>query len=755
MCYNTAAVGSGTAVRGIRLVMRKRSTSPILDGLNDQQREAVLYGDGPLLIFAGAGSGKTRVLTHRAAYLIRERGVSPRNILAVTFTNKAAAEMKARLRRLIARHHWELWVGTFHAICARILRADGHLVGIPANFVVFDESDQIALVKDCLRDLQLDPEQFVPSRILNDISAAKNELIAPRDYFNWRGGRPYDEIVARVYDLYQERLRTNQACDFDDLIDFTVWLFERHPEVLERYLERFHHVLVDEYQDINYAQYRFVQMLAAKRRNLCVVGDDDQAIYGWRGADMRIIMRFDEDYPDAKVVKLEENYRSTGNVLRAAWEVIRHNRVRREKRLWTNAAPGDKLVCHRAADEHAEGFFVADTIEHLIANNGHASRDFAVLYRINAQSRVFETVFVSRGIPYRVVGGLRFYDRAEIKDLMAYLRVIHNPADSVGLKRIINSPPRGIGATTVQRLEQAARERSLTLLEAVRHAEAIPQLGPRAHQAVAQFVTLMDNLCALAQTASVTDLTKAVIEQSGYRLALEAEKSAKARGRIENMDELLSATGEYEEAAEEPSLGGFLENIALFTSADQIEEGVEAVVLMTLHGAKGLEFPVVFLVGMEEGLFPLARAAFSDNPMELEEERRLCYVGITRAKENVFLTSAELRTIFGRTEHTMVSRFFKDISEELLEPYGPVSPRNITWETADSARGAQQALAEPDAEAEPACFRAGDRVRHPTFGNGMVVSVSGSGEDAMLAVAFPKQGIKKLDPQYASLEKMS
>ncbi|MCJ7750165.1 MAG: UvrD-helicase domain-containing protein, partial [Armatimonadetes bacterium] len=362
--------------------------SPILEGLNDRQREAVLHGDGPLLIFAGAGSGKTRVLTHRAAYLIRERGLSPFNVLAVTFTNKAANEMKERLSRLLGDQHRELWVGTFHSICSRILRRDGERVGVAADFVVFDDSDQTALMKDCLRDLQLNPEQFVPSRILREISNAKNELIRPRDYFNWRGGRPYDEIVARAYSLYQTRLGENNACDFDDLIDHTVWLFEQHPDLLAGYQERFHHILVDEYQDINFAQYRFVAQLAEKRRNLCVVGDDDQAIYGWRGADMRIIMRFDQDYPDAKVIKLEQNYRSTQNVLRAAWEIIRQNSTRRDKRLWTDASPGEKIVTHRAPDEHAEATFVADTIEHLVQHDGCTHRDFAVLYRVNAQSRV-------------------------------------------------------------------------------------------------------------------------------------------------------------------------------------------------------------------------------------------------------------------------------------------------------------------------------------------------------------------------------
>jgi len=734
--------------------MASRFESPILNGLNDRQREAVLHRDGPLLIFAGAGSGKTRVLTHRAAFLIQERGVPPFNLLAVTFTNKAADEMKARLHRLVGRRYWDMWVGTFHSICARILRADGERIGVPSNFVVFDESDQIALMKDCLRDLQLDLEQFPPPRILSDISNAKNELIGPRDYFNWRGGRPYDEIVARAYTLYQQRLQENQACDFDDLIDYVVWLFERHPGVLQGYQDRFHYLLVDEYQDINFAQYRFVGQLAAKRRNLCVVGDDDQAIYGWRGADMRIIMRFDEDYPEAKVVKLEENYRSTGNVLRAAWEVIRHNSVRREKRLWTSAPPGEKIVSHRAADEHEEAFFVSDTIEHMCQHDGRSHRDFAVLYRVNAQSRVFETVFVSRGIPYRILGGLRFYDRAEIKDILAYLRVLHNPADSVSLKRIINVPTRGIGATTLKHLEQAARERNMSLLEIARHADALPPLVGRAQRALAQFVKLVDHMRAEMEKGTVTDLTRAVIEQTGYRLALEAEKSAKARGKIENIDELLSATQEYEEEAEEPSLAGFLESIALLTSADEIEEGLEAVPLMTLHSAKGLEFPVVFVVGLEEGLFPLARAAFSDNPMELEEERRLCYVGLTRAKQRLFLSSAELRTIFGRTDHTMPSRFLKDIPEELIETCGPASPRSITWEAADASRAAlaQQALNEAQGEQPP--FRAGDKVRHPTFGDGMVVSVSGSGENPILAVAFPKQGIKKLALQYAQLEKL-
>jgi DNA helicase-2/ATP-dependent DNA helicase PcrA len=731
------------------------AVAAILEALNEEQREAVAYGDGPLLIFAGAGSGKTRVLTHRAAYLIEARGVDPSSILAVTFTNKAAEEMRSRLRRLLGGRHWQLWIGTFHHVCARILRADGERVGVPSGFVVFDESDQTALMKECLRDLDLNPEQFPPSRLLAEISNAKNELIGPRDYYNWRGGRPYDGIVSRAYYLYQQRLHDNQALDFDDLIDYVVWLFERHSEVLERYQDRFRYLLVDEYQDINFAQYRLVRLLAAKHRNLTVVGDDDQAIYGWRGADMRIIMRFDVDYPEAKVVKLERNYRSTGNVLRAAWEVVRRNQTRREKRLWTEAAPGEKIVCHRAADEHAEAFFVADTIEHLREHEGRAYRDFAILYRVNAQSRIFEKVFVSRGIPYRIVGGLRFYDREEIKDILAYLRVLQNPADSVSLKRIINKPARGIGQTTLQHLEQAGREHDLSLLEICRHADALPQLASRAHQAVGQFVSLMDHLRSLQEAASVTELAETVIEQSGYRLALEEEGTIKARGKLENVRELLSATKEYEESADQPSLAGFLENVALLTSADMIQEDVDAALLMTLHSAKGLEFPVVFLVGLEEGLFPLARSMVSDSPMELEEERRLCYVGLTRAKERLFLSSAELRTIFGATSYTKVSRFREDIPDELCELYGPASPRRITWETADLSRSPEAQRLLIEATGGKAGFRVGDRVRHEKFGDGMVVSVSGSGDELILSVAFPKQGLKKLDPQYAKLEKLA
>ncbi len=729
--------------------------SPVLRGLNTEQREAVVHGSGPLLIFAGAGSGKTRVLTHRTAFLMKELRVPPQQILAVTFTNKAAQEMKTRMERLVGVYGLrDMWVGTFHAICARILRRDGELIGVKRDFVVFDDSDQMTLMKDVLRDMQLNPEQFVPSRLLNEISNAKNELIRPRDYYNWRPGRYHDEIVTRIYTHYQERLQENNACDFDDLITHVVWLFEKEAEVLERYQNRFRHILVDEYQDINFAQYRFISLLADKHRNLCVVGDDDQAIYGWRGADMRIIMRFDVDYPEARVIKLEQNYRSTSNILRAAWEVIRHNRTRRDKRLWSSAPEGERIVVHRAGDEHGEALYVADTIEHLQRKEERSIQDFAILYRVNAQSRVFEKVFVTRGIPYRIIGGLRFYDRAEVKDIIAYLRVLHNPSDSVSVKRVINVPTRGIGSTTVTRLEQAGRERGMSLLDIARHAEALPELDTRARQAVARFVKIMDSLRSKLATRTLTETTEAVIKESGYRAALEEEKSVQARGRLDNINELLSATREYEEGDEEPSLSGFLENVALLTSVDSLREGMEAVPLMTIHSAKGLEFPVVFIVGVEEGLFPIARAMMSDNPMQLEEERRLAYVAITRAKQRVFISSAELRTIFGSTGHTVVSRFLNDIPDELIEPYGPAAPRNITWGEADVTRSAtaQRILAEVLGEEAP--FQVGDRVRHGTFGDGMVVKVEGNGDDLTVSVAFPHKGIKRLDPQYAKLEKL-
>ena len=724
-----------------------RAAAEILDNLNERQREAVVYGEGPLLIFAGAGSGKTRVLTHRAAYLVRCCSVPPANVLCVTFTNKAANEMKARIARLLGRLRWEMWIGTFHSVCARLLRHYANEAGLARDFSIFDEAEQTTLIKECIKELGISPEVLQPPRALDTISRAKNELIDPRR-FEQTAKNYYEQQVAQVYYLYQRKLAQNQALDFDDLIMRTVQLLEERPQLLDDLQERFRYLLVDEYQDINYAQYRLVGLLARKYRNLCVVGDDDQSIYGWRGADHRIILKFDQDFADAKVVKLEQNYRSSANILNAAWEVIRHNRARREKKLWTAAEEGKRLYCRDTSDETQEAVFIASCIERQRAE-GKSLADFAVLYRVNAQSRVFEKVFMSYSITYRIVGGLRFYERAEIKDLLAYLRLLVNPRDSVSLKRILNVPPRGIGEKTIAALEEAAQRHGQSTLEALLTPEILGELPTRAQSGLNQFAALMRLLRQAAEHAGVTDLTRFIIEQSGYRLHLEKEGSLQARTRLENIEELLTATQELESQTEAPTLAGFLENVALMSDLDTLQEGAEAVPLMTLHSAKGLEFPVVFMVGLEEGLFPLARAAFSPDPMALEEERRLCYVGMTRAKEQLYLTWARMRTIFGRTTPNKASRFLEAIPEHLVEGLDLAPARYPSW-----SESAQENGAPPPAEAGR--YRSGDRVRHASFGEGIVVSADsdGDGRQTRVTVAFPRAGVKKLSLEYAQMERI-
>jgi len=726
-----------------------KSISP---GLNDPQREAVEHGDSPLLIFAGAGSGKTRVLTHRMAYLIQSRGVPADRILAVTFTNKAAGEMKERIARLVGGLRWGAWVGTFHSICARILRDHIERLGRSRTFAIFDEADQLTLMKEVLKDLEINPEIMPPGRVLNTISNAKNELITAREYER-TATTVYERTVGRAYTLYQQRLGENNALDFDDLIMVTVRLFEEHRDVLADYQGKFLHVLVDEFQDINFAQYRFVKMLADKHRNLAVVGDDDQSIYGWRGADMRIILEFEKDYPDATIVKLEQNYRSTPNILDAAYHVISRNRARKEKRLWTERPPGPPIVLYQAADEHQEAIYVANTIQELMETEQRRLSDFAILYRINAQSRVFEKIFISLGIPYRIVGGLRFYERKEIKDILSYLRVIVNPFDSVSLRRIINTPPRGIGDVTMQQLGSVARERGMDLLQVALKAKHL-DLPARSQDAVAAFAGLMAELMSKAAATTLTSLVAEIIERSGYQEWLASEGTLKARARIENVQELLSATREYEAQTENPTPAGFLEQIALLSDQDELAEELDSVPLMTLHSAKGLEFPVVFMVGMEEGLFPLTRAIESDNPAELEEERRLCYVGITRAKERLYLALANQRVMYGIGRPTAPSRFLADLPPELVEGGFAARPRAITWASANGA-GAKEARRIVSERTGPdAAFKPGDRVRHPDFGEGMVVSFEPKGDKGKATVAFPKQGVKKLDLEYASLRKV-
>ena len=726
-------------------------SDPILGSLNEPQREAVTHGDGPLLVFAGAGSGKTRVLTHRIAYLVRRREVPVRNLLAVTFTNKAAGEMKERLQRLLGGVGRDLWVGTFHSMCARMLRRDGPQVRVQTDFTIFDTDDQVVLAKDCLKELGIDATNFPPAQLLAEIGRAKNELVGPRDY-QQQAVTKYQQVVGRVYSRYQHKLAENNALDFDDLIMKAVELLEV-PELQQQYRDRFHHVLVDEYQDINHAQYRLVRLLADGRRNLCVVGDDDQSIYGWRGAEMRIILQFEHDYPDAKVIKLEQNYRSSAPILEVAWSVIRHNQQRRDKKLWTSRQGGARPECYQAPDEHEEASYIASLVSQAV-RQGRGYGDFAVLYRVNAQSRVLEKVLLGMGIPYRMVGGVQFYARAEIKDVLAYLRVVNNPADSVSLRRIINLPPRGIGTVTVNKLGEAAGERNLGMLEVMSHAQHL-DLPTRTQEAVLGLAQLLGSLVAQRDELGVTQLTEAVIEGSGYRRWLAEDRSIQARTRLENVNELLSATREFESSADSPTLASFLEQVALVSDLDRLRSGEDAVVLMTLHAAKGLEFPVVFVTGLEEGVFPIGRAIWEADPKELEEERRLCYVGITRAQEELHFTWAATRQLYGQTQRSQISRFLRDIPEELVTGRQlSTTTRAITWEQADTrhTEAAQEILDDAAAPATP--YRAGDKVRHPQFGPGIVVNCVGEGDAAKVTVAFAGQGVKVLQVGYAKLSRL-
>ena len=777
----------------------------ILAQLNSPQHEAVTYGNGPLLIFAGAGSGKTRVLTHRIAYLLQAYEVSPEQVLAVTFTNKAANEMKDRIERLVGRGIRYMWVGTFHALCARILRRDGKEIGIPENFVIFDADDQQTLVKDCLEEAHVDPARWKPSAVLGRISDAKNLLRTPYDYAE-QVKTADERMIGRIYQRYQQRLEENRALDFDDLIMKTVELFARADAILGYYQERFRYTFVDEYQDINLAQYRFVSELSRGSRNLCVVGDDDQSIYSWRGADTKLLLQFERDYPDAHVVKLEQNYRSPQTILDAAYHVISHNVVRKEKRLWTERTGGPRIKCYRGGDEHGEAAFIARTINDLHAHEKRAYRDVAVLYRVNAQSRVLEQMMLSQGIPYRIIGGLKFFSRKEIKDILAYLRILYNPSDGVSLRRIINTPTRGIGATTIGKLEGLATERGISLMEML-HLSEYAGLPPRALNAVRDFTAMIDRLTVLSRETGVTELTREVIEQSGYEHALREENTVQARTRLENIKEMLSATQEFEAETEVDILDGeadenseaprglraFLEQVSLVTEIENKNTDEDAVTLMTLHAAKGLEFPIIFLSGMEEGVFPMVRA-FGGSTADMEEERRLCYVGITRAGEHLYCTMADSRTLYGATSYNRPSRFLEDIPDELLEGVeGSIldATARTRWDEVDtSARRRDFGLPpstpapmpppppapspvptrrvepvvtpSPQAQeiirtAQPAAvsgYRSGDRVRHHTFGEGVVLAIQGSGEETKVLVNFPRLGVKKIQLSYAPLEKL-
>ncbi|MGB4337382.1 MAG: DNA helicase PcrA [Bacillota bacterium] len=733
----------------------------ILEGLNREQREAVEHVSGPLLILAGAGSGKTKVITHRVAHLISQAGVPPYRILAVTFTNKAAQEMRSRVIDLVGPVGHGVWVSTFHSLCARILRSDIETLGYRRSFSILDESDQVAAMKRVLEQLNISSDMFRPESVLSAISAAKNELIDAEQY----AAAATDirmRTIGKAYVAYQEMLAKDNALDFDDLIMLTVRLFRKAPEVLERYAERFTHVMVDEYQDTNHAQYVLVRMLASVHGNLCVVGDDDQSIYQWRGADIRNILEFERDYPNARVIKLEQNYRSTGNILNAANCVIANNRGRKRKSLWTSREAGAKVMFYVADTERDEARFIADETQRLVEAEGRSYGDFAVLYRMNAQSRVIEEVLVNRGIPYRIVGGIRFYERKEVKDVLAYLRVIENPDDSTSLERIINTPRRGIGDATLAVARRLALKQGTPLYEAVKLARVDQELGARARGALDKFVQLMDSLISLKGQATVSQIVQRIMDDTGYLAQLEQDTSIDAMSRVENLRELLSVTAEFEARHAEPAedgsggpddLGAFLEEVALLTDIDRTDLGGDQVTLMTVHTAKGLEFPVVFMAGMEERIFPLMRAMYDEG--EIEEERRLAYVGITRAKDKLYMTRAVTRTIFGMIERNEPSRFIREIPEHLLQD-ALIERYGYAHRQAPPARqgGLGWAGRTEGGEAARPAFAVGDKIRHGKFGLGVVVSVGKSAGDDVITVAFPDKGLKQFLVDMAPIERL-
>jgi DNA helicase-2/ATP-dependent DNA helicase PcrA len=711
--------------------------------LNPAQREAVTTVEGPVLCVAGAGSGKTRVLTHRIAHLILDRGVDPFAILAITFTNKAAAEMRGRVGELVGSRLGEaMWVTTFHSASARILRREARRLGYTSTFTIYDAADSQRLIKQVMKDLSIDERGLTPRSVQAAISAAKDELV-DFDTFAVRASDHLERKIAEVYREYQARLHRSNAVDFDDLIVKTVELFQLFPDVLDHYRRRFRYLLVDEYQDTNRAQYHLVNLLAGEHRNVMVVGDSDQGVYGFRGATIRNILDFEDDYPDAHVVKLTQNYRSTQTILDAANAVIRHNQARQPKELWTDKGSGPKVVRYHAADERDEAAFVAEEIERL-KSEGYRFGDLAVFYRTNAQSRVLEEVFVRVGTPYRVVGGVRFYERKEIKDLLAYLRVQVNPADDLSAKRVINQPRRGIGAKTEEWLDLHAGRERIPFLEACRQAERIPQLSPRQVAAVGSFVDLLDVLRTVhAEGAAVPDLVEETWHRTGYLKELQAERTVEALGREENLRELQSVAREYHERDPGGGLAGFLESVTLVSEQDDLlgdDDDTTAVTFMTLHTAKGLEYPVVFVVGLEDGVFPHVRSL--SEPDQLEEERRLCYVGLTRAEERLYVAHADHRTLWGGASYNPPSRFLAELPGRLVEV------RESEPGSAATAVRDREAL-----EFEGVELRVGDRVRHSRFGRGRILEVAGEGESAEALVDFEETGTKRLLLLYAPLIK--
>lgn len=713
--------------------------------LNDKQREAVLYRGGPLLILAGAGSGKTRTLTYRIAQLISE-GVRPDRILAITFTNKAAAEMKERISRLVPFGHLSIWMGTFHGICLRILRREADKLEYNSNFVIYDTADQETVVKSCMRELNIDAKKISPKAVVSAISRAKNELMDADDLAaNSDRHDFFAQRSAQIYQLYQQKLRDNNAMDFGDLIMNTVILFKLFPQVLDYYQSKFEHILVDEYQDTNHAQYVLVKLLAAKHRNLCVVGDDDQSIYRWRGADLQNILDFEEDYPDAKVIRLEQNYRSTQVILDAANAVIANNAFRKPKRLWTDKQGGELIGYYQAYDERDEADFVAKSIEALEMHEYDFS-DMAVLYRTHAQSRVIEEALMRHAIPYQIIGGLKFYERREIKDILAYLRLLVNPDDDVSLMRIINVPKRGIGIRTVEKLQNYAEREDISLYQALEQAHLIPGVGSRTLKNLHGFYQLIGTLRQMASFLAISEVILEVAEKTGYLKELRGQQTIEAETRIENIKELQSVAKDFANRNPDASLEDFMAEISLQTEVDAMTDSEQSrVVLMTLHSAKGLEFPVVYLVGLEEGVFPHSRSLFDEE--ELEEERRLCYVGMTRAKERLYLVHATMRTLYGETRYNSPSRFLEEVPEELLEYCDQTSER---LKSLCVPRTASRPRHKCLSNSKNSAYLVGDKVEHKTFGRGTVVSV----EEDLITVVFESAGVKRLLSELAPLSKI-
>ena len=763
----------------------------ILKGLNDKQYDAVVNTEGPCLVIAGAGSGKTKVLTHKIAYLIGEKGAKPWDILAITFTNKAANEMKQRIADLVGDQAKDIWMGTFHSICVRILRRFIDRIGFESSFIIFDTSDQRTLVKGCLKDLAIDDKLFTDRSVLSEISNAKNEMLEPEQYTIRANGDFRKEKISTVYELYQKRLRENNAIDFDDIINYTIKILMENPDILEYYSNKFKYVLVDEYQDTNKAQFTLITLFASRNGNITVVGDNDQGIYSFRGADISNILNFERDFPGTKIIKLEQNYRCTQNILKAANAVIKNNEVKYKKELWTQNEEGHLPRVYQADNEYDEGTYIVNQIEHLKREEYYKYSDFAVLYRMNTQSRAIEDILRRENIPYKIVGGLKFYERKEIKDTIAYLRLIQNSSDNLSLKRVINEPKRGIGKTSLEKIEQLSEINGISMYEVIKKAD---EYGlNRVYLNSREFVNIIEELKDKKDDLDISELIKLTLKNTGYTKALEQENTIEAENRIANLDELLTVAIEFEEEFAENSLSEFLEGITLSSDLDNMEEVEESVTLMTLHSAKGLEFPVVFLVGMEEGIFPGYQSMME--PQELEEERRLCYVGITRAKENLFLTCSKQRTIFGSTSYNPVSRFLQEIPQDLLEGYeeafGTTSNKeemfkdspyswtygskniksykinekepsmvssaksnntNFAFRTAESFLNNLGKKTSTSNNVDLSKYEAGVRVFHKKFGEGTINIVEPEGEDLKVDINFDKAGHKRLMARFANLE---